>query len=290
MNKIVKMGFDISTKKMGWCILVNNKPFKFKFNDKIHYSFGSSKLYDDKIKYDFFGNRMVKGTRPYLIHLNSILNSVLDAVLIELKNCTPNVIIALEFSQFNNIETSTKLALFIGKISQILENIIYEKMEYLIDNIEFKIVSANEWQRIYDNEIQDGFSNGLPIKWADKKRTLKLANIMFEFWGIKNLTNDDDLADALNLAFVAEKVKDNLNIKTINKSKRNLRNRLKTLNNRKEYWYKKAEILHKMKKIKNKEYQYNPLYHYEILHKQGRISIAKILSDINELKKIIEEK
>lgn len=249
MIKNIKMGFDVSTKKVGYCITINDKPITYDWHGLSKFpSFGSLRLIGSK-EYENYGNRACKGTHNFISSFQHAIFSILNAFSQEVNHLTlESIDIAIELSYIpnkRNLTTTVKLALYVGKISQIITDMVYAKLGRHWDKVNFKFVMPTEWQAIYDKTYSKHVLNVKEL-WKEKARTLLIANNQLGLWNFEN-TQDDDLADAINICMVADKVRDNLKIKTENTFKaKSLMSKAKLINRLEK---RKIELESKAQKI-----------------------------------------
>lgn len=173
---MIKIGFDISGAKIGYAVLIDNDPVlygSFPFRSGDYRSFGDSV---------FYGN-------------NEILESVLEnivGIISSRRNGEEEVVIALEFAsiaKFGNVKTSRVLNFMVGYVLGMLTKDLHGR------KVEVKLIDPQEWQRHFD--INDGSDS--------KLKSIENSLILFPQVAVGN---DDDLADALNIAFLADLVRD----------------------------------------------------------------------------------
>lgn len=173
-TQMIKIGFDISGANIGYAVLIDNDPVlygSFPFRSGDYRSFGDSV---------FYGN-------------NEILESVLENIVgIIGSRQGDDVVIALEFAsiaKFGNVKTSRVLNFMVGYVLGMLVKDLHGR------KAEIKLIDPQEWQRHFD--INDGSDS--------KLKSIENSLILFPEVAVGD---DDDLADALNIAFLADLVRD----------------------------------------------------------------------------------
>lgn len=246
--KKVNMAFDISTKAVGFCITANDMPIKYSFMNKEYPSFGSLPLAETDKTYDSFADRVCvaswRFTSSFAVIVHNILKAFSDDVI---DDSLESINIVFELSLIH-LKTSTQLALYVGKLSQIVSDIVWFKFPKIKkERIKYKFVSPQQWQSKYEDYPIHPDSNGQPTAkkdaWKNKVRTLYIANNQLGLWGFES-TQDDDLADALNMCMVADQLQDRLEAtktsKGIKRASENKNNLIIRLMKRKEELRAKA--------------------------------------------------
>lgn len=247
--KTLSMGFDVSTTCTGYAILIDGKPFKDERNEP---SFGFTNMVKQITKgkngqeikpknkeYATYGNRMFHGSYKLIngiAHVVYQLKILQDFHLDEKKAGREgikidNFNIVFEVSEIpnygfgkssQNLTTTRKLALYVGAVLYAITDMIELVLPSFKDQINVKLIKPTEWQ------MRAGFTkSGLTqaqevekygMRWS-KVQSLERANKLITKWGYKE-TENDDMADAINIATMAEEVRDNLFVSNYNISKK----------------------------------------------------------------------
>lgn len=247
--KQITLAFDVSTTKTGYCFLINNKPMQIGQGNYI--SIGSIHMvkkekyigqvgFKDKTplerqkpkEYTNYGDRLFWGSGTQIQVLGSIVADMFQQINPYYQKSTlitrPKITIVFEVSEIPNfnqnkgqsITTTRKLALYVGAVVQEIYNSI-KCFGYFVahePNTEVKLIKPTEWQsRLW---VKKGTTE------KTKEESIRQANIRLKSWGLEE-TQDHDMADAINIAWVSSEVRDNLVVSTFNMNKKELT--LKTL-------------------------------------------------------------
>lgn len=247
--KTLSMGFDVSTNCSGYAILIDGKPFRDERNEP---SFGYTNMVKQITKgkngqdinpknkeYSTYGNRMFHGSYKYIngiAHVVYQLKVLQDFHFAEMKAGRKgikidNFNIVFEISEIpnfgfgkssQNLTTVRKLALYVGAVLYAITNMIELVLPSFKDQINVKLIKPTEWM------MRAGFTkSGLTqaqeiskygMRWS-KVQSLKRANEIIKKWGYAEITNDD-MADAINIATMADEVRDNLFVSNFNMNKK----------------------------------------------------------------------
>lgn len=236
-NKIkeLTLAFDVSTSKTGYAILADKQPILLKNNKP---SYGFVEMIENvpglkkKINYDSYGDKMTFGTMTSMRKLTSIVYDICETIANH-KMQNPNfdiekITVVFEVSEIpnmsnkqdkyknKNFQTLTsvrKLGLFTGMVVGRVWDTINLLMFHFMKKIQVKLIKPQEWQ------LRRGFKKSpLNYKEENKKygmkfskfQSLEAANkIIVEEWKGQPIDNDDT-ADAINIALVATEVRDNV--------------------------------------------------------------------------------
>lgn len=245
--KEITFAFDIATRKTGYCFLIDGKPWLTK-NGVV--SFGNIDMvkkeqykgFDtidgkrvevikkrDK-EYATYGNRMFHGSYASVNKLSNLVFQIiqeLNTLVGKKETKIDKINLVAEISEIPNgsfgrsgqsITSVRKLALYTGYVMYAIANIFDIAGFHLIDKTTVKFVAPQEWQQRVGFVKKD--------REASKEQSLARANELIKKWGIKQVITNDDTADAINLATVANEVRDTLYVRTMNnatgKSKKQL--------------------------------------------------------------------
>lgn len=218
------LGIDISTEKMGWCLLEETAPSiygQFKLKDLEYQGTAGRLLVNamNQIEMNFSG-RLYK-------HLNGR------------KTDADTFRVIIECGAIANgraVGTVRKLAMYSGMIANVVREIL-DSAGFI--KFELKIVAPDEWQRIaYDGIYSEIVEYRGRV--SNKAKSLVRASEM-----LKDITSDlDDLADAYNMATVYDQVLD------INDSKQRA-----NLEKRKGLWIATLKMRKSKLRIKLNDYE-----------------------------------
>lgn len=218
----IRIGIDPSTTKTGWAIMFDDDVIPtMEFNGKKLALCGAVEMMHNKKNHPTYGNKFASASdniaklKSYFFKIFRELN---DA---ENVSNDAQIILVIENPQiprYNNISTTTKLALMTGAIANAIIDIIYNTTKFKRENITIKFIEPNEWQvRMFAGENTQRKAN-LIERDERKEKSLELGNGILQRSGI-NATTEHDITDAIMLAFYAESVVDKVVIKKNNKNR-----------------------------------------------------------------------
>lgn len=235
--KTLNIAFDVSTTKTGFAIIADDAPFilqdgrpsvgSFEMIKKEH---GTKKSKE----YQNYGDKMTHGSQTAINGIKRIVYYALNR-LNEEKQLNDdfnisNINLVFEVSEIPNfgrntgqtLTTTRKLALYTGAVLQAVWGTIENSFYHFSDKVSVKLIKPTEWQTRYwskeelDTEKQVEKQNK---RKASKTLSLKFANQWLKNYGFDE-TEDDDMADAINIARKASEVRDNLFAKGMAKQKK----------------------------------------------------------------------
>ncbi len=204
--KKINMGFDVSTKKTGYAIILDGQPFILKNNTP---TIGSFKMNQGKEKFETMGDKF-NDAHKAITSLSNVIFQVMEPLNTLHKGSNgkfkvDKINVVFELSGIPNggkfginVNSMEKLAVYTGAVANAILTVIKLAGFHFMENITVKFVKHMEWAARLWNK-QDGDSKELSIAAANK---------LLNKWGIEN-TTDDDLADALNMTMIAEQLRDN---------------------------------------------------------------------------------
>lgn len=242
--KDIVLAFDVNTNKTGYCFLINGKPVQIGQGD--YRSIGTIKMvrqekylgqvaFNDKTplereknkEYKNYGDRLFWGSGKSIQAIGSIVGDMFKQInpyYSKPLDTRPKIYIVFEISEipqkrgsknYQSITNVRKLSLYVGAIVQQLF-ITLDLTGYFValeTTTEVKLIKPTEWQtRLW---IKKGSTE------ETKATSIEFANRKLNMWGLEQ-TNDDDMADSINIATLAKEVRDNLFVSTFNINKKEL--------------------------------------------------------------------
>lgn len=286
--KDIVLAFDVNTNKTGYCFLVNGRPMQLGLKEYLslgtirmveHEKYVGQASFSDKTPverqkpktYTNYGDRLFWGSGRLINAIGSIVGDMFTQInpyYAKKETELPKIYIVFEISEipqrrgqknYQSITNVRKLALYVGAIVQEIYTQINLHGYFVATekNTEVKLIKPNEWQ----------FRMWAPTdkETGSKEKSILFANRHLKSWGLQP-TDDDDLADAINMSIVAKEVRDNLFVSSFNITKKELV--LKTLP--RDIWTLQSKIvslekeahekyvnhLLKIKESKNSKYDY----------------------------------
>lgn len=243
------LAFDVSTVKTGFAFLINGKPFmtannKPSFGDvdmvKMETIGKSGKEIKPRPKeYSTYGNRMFHGSRGQIEDLMNVvfqLKAIQDTHLQEQKAGRKKGVTIKKFNiifesseipntfgrnQGHTITGIRKLSLYVGMVMYAVADMVNLILPSFAPQAVVKLVKPTEWQLMLGFTKSPLDKKGQFAKYGTtfaKYQSLKKANEVIKDWGYKP-TQSDDLADALNMALLADDLRDNLFVSKFNQGK-----------------------------------------------------------------------
>lgn len=245
--KSIVIAFDTSSTNTGYAVLIDGKPYKT--NDK-ELSVGSTAMVEyttvgkrgqqvkpREVEYETYGDRMSASIAQVekMYSVLAPLSKLNEYHIREVKEGRQGIIIddfqiVFEVSEIPNgknvygqsLTTVRKLALYTGLIFGLMVDAIKTIMASFTEQMKFKIVSPTEWQ-LRLGFWKSNLTTGQEIKKYGMKyskyQSINRANEYLRLWGAGK-TDDDDMADAINIATVATKLRDNVAVKSMAKRKK----------------------------------------------------------------------
>lgn len=275
--KDITLSFDVSTTMTGFAFLMDGKPWIMANGMP---SFGSVNMVKQTTESEKTGNEIKAKNREYATYGNRVFHGSYDNVL-KLTHKVYEVIkpindiysqgltkvgkitIVMEVSEIpnfgrfsQNLTSVRKLALYTGMVAGLIANVFDIAGYHLKDKVEMKFINPQEWQSRCGFVKKD--------RQFSKEQSLTRANKLIKEWGFLQPTESDDTADAINLATVAQDVRDSMVVR--------------------------GQASSKAKSIKSKESRIAKLEAH-ILRSQQKAFIkkSKLLVDINNKKEWLKE-
>lgn len=232
--KKLTLAFDVSTTRTGYAILADDTPVIKANGQPAIGAFDMLKQRENKngnfvpVEYDAFGDRMTHGSEKALAGIGKEVYTVLTTLTnhyYEMKKQNKdfniaNIYLVLEVSEIPNfsknngqtITTTRKLALYTGAVLATVWNMINIAFEPFKDKVQVKLVKPTEWQeRLWSK--QEAKALDTPKQKGSKLLSMHHANLWLKEMGMSPLDNyerHNDIADAINIALLADKLRDNV--------------------------------------------------------------------------------
>lgn len=286
--KDIVLAFDVNTNKTGYCFLINGKPVQIgqgnyrsvgtikmvrqeKYSGQVAFNDKTPLEREKNKEYKNYGDRLFWGSGKSIQAIGSIVGDMFKQInpyYSKPLDTRPKIYIVFEISEipqkrgakpYQSITNVRKLSLYVGAIVQQIFMTL-DLIGYFValeTNTEVKLIKPTEWQsRLW---IKKGSTE------ETKATSIEFANRHLKHWGLES-TNDDDIADAINIASVAKEVRDNLLVSTYNISRQEmvlktlprdiykLQSKIDAITNKSIS--KRHEFLLKIKESKNSKFDY----------------------------------
>lgn len=237
----ITMGFDVSTTRTGYAVLVNGRPAELSAGSL---SIGQIDMIktDDKGKtltFDNYGDKMFHGAFDAIQEIATMVYQVIapiNAFLGNLKKLNiaaekskqairhdvPNIDVIVVFEKSDiptSITRTTKLNIFMGMVFQAVSNVLHNAGFHFSQNVSVKVIKPTEHQeRLWDKAQAKALDT--KTEKGSKIMAVAAANKHLVEWGLQTIPYEfNDMADAINMAVLADVVRDNVFAASSAKSK-----------------------------------------------------------------------
>ena len=312
-NLEISIGLDVSTSTTGYALLLNGKPIILKTIgtsigqvDMIEKGTPKEHTYGDKLcKYSSKARQTI---RIVIFESLSAINKIIEEL--KLSKGNPPTIkrfdVVFEISEIPNfaknqfgkqgqtITSIRKLALFTGAVATDISNIIENTTSLFNKEPNYKFIKPTEWQsRLWTKEeinkenVKSSTGRSLKVR-GSKVVSVRRANTFLKKWGFDSIDyNLNDMADAINIATLANEVRDDVFAKSQAITKK--QNITKKIPNRINYYESLLRIINRKLTNKFMEYSKNNIWFLKSDYEKLNPLDKRKYTSFKKLKKNYEE-